>query len=74
MLVFLFIVILLGFKDIGIAANWGVTKEDCNIVAHLLLGHQRLGGCRLNRHVHDGCWVDKLNIFKQQTSRPICLT
>jgi hypothetical protein len=64
---FLLIDILLGFKDVGIAANWGATKEDCHIVPHLRLGPQRLSGFRLNRCVHDGCWVDKLDIFKQQT-------
>jgi hypothetical protein len=64
---FLFIDILLRFKDVGIAANWGKTKEDCHIVAHLRLGPQRLSSFRLDRRVHDGCWVDKLDIFKQQT-------
>ncbi len=64
---FLLIDILLGFKDVGIAANWGVTEEDCHIGAHLRLGPQRLSGFRLDRCMHDGCWVDKLDIFKQQT-------
>ncbi len=67
MLAFLLIDIFLGFKDIGVAANWGVTKEDCHIVAHLQLGPQWLSSFRLDRCVHDGCWVDKLDIFKQQT-------
>jgi hypothetical protein len=42
MSVFLFVAILPGFKDVGIAANWGVAKKDCHIVAHLLLGRQWL--------------------------------
>ncbi len=41
---FLFIVVLLGFKDIGISANWGKVEEDCHIVAHLWLGPQWFGG------------------------------
>ncbi len=64
---FLLIDILLGFKDVGIAANWGITKEDHHIVAHLQLRPQRLSGFRLDRRVRDGCWVDKLDIFTQQT-------
>ncbi len=64
---FLLIDILLGFKDFGIAADWGVTEEDCHIVDHLRLGPQWLSGFRLDRCVHDSCWVDKLDVFKQQT-------
>jgi hypothetical protein len=41
---FLFINILLGFKNAGIAPDGGVTKKNCHIVTHLRLGPQRLSG------------------------------
>ncbi len=63
---FFFVAILPGFKDVGIAANWCVAEKDCHIVAHLRLGPQWLSSLRLNRRVHDGRWVNKLDIFKQQ--------
>jgi hypothetical protein len=63
---FLFVAILPGFEDVGIAANWGIAKKDCHIVAHFRLGPQRLGSLQLDRRVHDGHWVNKLHIFKQQ--------
>ena len=65
MLAFLFVAILPGFKDIGIAANWGVAKKDCHIVAHLRLGPQQLSSLQLDRCMHDGRWVNNLDIFKQ---------
>jgi hypothetical protein len=66
MLAFLFVAILPGFKDIGIAVDWGIAKKDCHIVAHLQLGPQRLSSLQLDRRVHDGRWVNKLDILKQQ--------
>ncbi len=44
MLAFLFIDILLGFENAGIAPNRGVTEKNCHIIAHLRLGPQWLGG------------------------------
>jgi hypothetical protein len=63
---FHFINILLGFENAGIAPEGGVTKKNCHIVIHLRLGPQRLSGLRLNGCVHNGRWVNKLDIFEQQ--------
>ncbi len=63
---FLFIDILLGFENAGIAPNGGVTKKNCHNIAHLRLGPQRLGHLPLNGCVHSGHWVDQLDIFEQQ--------
>jgi hypothetical protein len=63
---FLFIDILLGFENAGIAPNGGVTKKNCHIIAHLRLGPQWLGCLQLDRCVHNGRWVNQLDIFKQQ--------
>jgi hypothetical protein len=62
---FLFVAILPGFKEVEIAANWGIAEKDCHIVAHLRLGPQQLSSLQLDRCVHDGRWVNKLDIFKQ---------
>ncbi len=62
----LFINILLGFKHAGIAPNGDETKKNCHIVTHLRLGPQQPSGLQLNGCVHNGCWVNKLDIFEQQ--------
>ncbi len=66
MLAFLFINILLGFEDAGIAPDGGITKKNCHIVAHLGLEPQRLSGLQLNECLKNGRWVNKLDIFEQQ--------
>ncbi len=63
---FLFINILLGFENAGIAPGGGVTEKHCHIVTHLRLGPQRPSSLPLNGCVHNGRWVNKLDIFKQQ--------